>query len=459
MRKFLLSLLLISIFSINPAFAISDPTLRPNNKFGINILSPEANINDAARLVNTNGDWGYVLIVIKKSEKDIERWQAVFTTLSKKHLIPIVRIATDSGIGGNWEKPTVNDAEDWAIFLNELTWPTKNRYVQIYNEVNRAAEWGGTVNPQDYAQKLDKTIDALKAKNDDFFVLNSPLDLALGSSANSLTANLFFQQMEESIPGIFNKLDGWASHSYPNPDFSAPPEKLGRLGINGYVWELDQIKSYVDKDLPVFITETGWRRGNGINSGLSEETIAQYYINAFQQVWNDKQVVAVTPFVLSYPEPLFEKFSFVNETNGDKYYKFYKDIQKMIKIKGQPDRKNSVKITNMKILPNLIINQTYKTRITIKNTGNFVLNNEKDLIIEFDSAGIVTSKLELTEEKIYPGQEITINWEIKANKNGFLPYSFRIISDGKILTKRDLRLHSYTYADYFFEFIRKSLNR
>ena len=81
-------------------------------------------------------------------------------------------------------------------------------------------------------------------------------------------------QMEIAVPGIFTKLDGWASHSYPNPGFSSSPLKLGQKGISGYKWELERIAGYLDgKDLGVFITETGWRRSNF----LSDETISNYF--------------------------------------------------------------------------------------------------------------------------------------------------------------------------------------
>ena len=85
--------LFILLFLQNDAFAIVDPRNVPNNKVGVGILSPESEIEEASRMVNNNGDWGYVLIVIKKSERNIDRWQSIFNQLLKNHLIPIVRIA------------------------------------------------------------------------------------------------------------------------------------------------------------------------------------------------------------------------------------------------------------------------------------------------------------------------------------------------------------------------------
>ena len=68
MKIFLLTLLFFGSI-ISDAMATVDPRLTPNNKVGIGILSPEAEIEDASAMVNRNGDWGWVLLVIKKSER------------------------------------------------------------------------------------------------------------------------------------------------------------------------------------------------------------------------------------------------------------------------------------------------------------------------------------------------------------------------------------------------------
>ena len=102
--KFLTKLLVATVFlssvTASSTYAIVDPTLSPNNKVGINSLSPEAEITLTSDLVNTNGDWGWILIVIKKSERDTNRWQKVFDQLNRSHLIPIVRLATDTDTVG-----------------------------------------------------------------------------------------------------------------------------------------------------------------------------------------------------------------------------------------------------------------------------------------------------------------------------------------------------------------------
>lgn len=75
--------------------------------------------------------------------------------------------------------------------------------------------------------------------------------------------------MNEAVPGIFEKLEGWATHSYPQPEFSGdfynPPSWYEtRDQIENYKWELELLRKHFGvTDLPIFITETGWAHKEG----------------------------------------------------------------------------------------------------------------------------------------------------------------------------------------------------
>ncbi|QQG43341.1 MAG: hypothetical protein HYW45_04070 [Candidatus Daviesbacteria bacterium] len=329
----LLVLLTIPLL-LSPVLAITDPLSVTNNKFGIHIISPTSDeASQAASLVNSSGgDWGYVTLVIEDKDKDVNKWQNFFNTLTDKHLIPIVRIATHPADGA-WVSPTATAALAWADFLNQLTWPIKNRYVLIYNEPNHGAEWGGNVNPDQYATILSLTIDALKSRSSDFFVLNGSLDASSPQQLPELADEIWFlQKMNEAVPGIFNKLDGWSSHSYPNPNFAGLPTDSGRGSIKTYQWELETLKSLgLAKNLPVFITETGWKH-QGDQSFFEE--LSNYYQAAFTQSWTDPNIVAITPFLLNYLEPPFNSFSFLGPQG--QIYPFYTAVQSLPKLTGQP---------------------------------------------------------------------------------------------------------------------------
>ena len=464
MIKFILIAIILILVSVKSAFAITDPRSVPNNKIGIGILSPEAEIEEVAAMVNAKGEWGWVLVIIKKSERDFSSWQNILNMLTKNHLIPIIRIATDPDSQGNWQKPTDEDAQSWADFLSKLYFPTKNRYIQIYNEVNRASEWGGSVDAAAYTKELAKTIQALKAKNDNFFVLPSPLDLSLASGNKSLDAAVFYQTMVQTVPEIFTEIDGWASHSYPNPNFASSPQNLGRFGIDGYKWELSQISPHLKgKTLPVFITETGWKRKTTNSTGLDEEQIADFYKEAFEKVWVDENIVAVTPFIFNYQQEEFSPFSFKTDLQDKKYFDYYYTIQNLPKIKGEPVREEllspfTITTNHPPPLSDLIIkNQDEEIKISFKNTGNFIWNTQ-DLKIDLKGANLQIGTINWKKEEIYPGDETGITFKVKSDTEGLIPLVIRLYRNQKIISQSEVNLNSTNLMSYLIINVKGLIN-
>ena len=324
--------LIIQIFILlglpGKVLAITDPLAVPNNKLGIHILFPDE-VGKAADLVNNEGqgEWGYVVIPIQSTDRNRDKWQHFFDKCREQKIIPLIRVATTSD-GPNWELPSQYDLVDFANFLDELSWPTQNRYLIFLNEVNRADEFGGAVNPEKYADFLNEAIDIFKAKSPDFFILPAGLDNAASDKRTSLKWNLFLDRMHKKQPDIFNKIDGWVSHAYPNPDFSVRPDLKGENKINSFESDLNLLKKYTSKSLPVFITEAGWSDKN-----LSEKQIGLYYRYAFEKVWNHSQVVTVAPFLLSAQDGPFMQFSFLNKENK---FKSYAEDFKTFSSKGTP---------------------------------------------------------------------------------------------------------------------------
>ncbi len=333
--KILLYIFFFSLFLIlRPSLAIAkqDPRTISNNKVGVHILFP-SEIDNVANLVNGNGgDWGYVTIPIQRGDRDLVKWQTFMDKARMYHLIPIIRLATENNYFNTqtWSRPTYDDVLDFANFLSSLNWPTVNRYVVIFNEVNRGDEWGGAANPAEYADMLSYAKQIFQSKSDDFFILSAGLDNgASNQGTDYMSEYTYMQQMEASHPGIFEEIDGIASHSYPNPGFAQPPSYTGRTGIASFRFENSLIKSFSGKELPVFITETGWS-----TERVSDELASSYYNQAFSTVWNDNNVVAVTPFLLSAGAP-FVMFSLMQ---GDGHpTSQYEAIKELQKVQGKPD--------------------------------------------------------------------------------------------------------------------------
>ena len=326
---FLFAVLLNTLFS-SSAEAIYDPLSLKNNKFGIHILFPEE-LSEASVLVNsTGGDWGYVTIPIKASDKDLVKWQTFMDNSARFHLIPLIRLATEGDYFNNssWSKPTEYDVLDFANFLNSLSWPTKNRYVIVYNEQNRDDEWGGAPDASEYANILSYATEIFKEKSSDFFIILGGLDNAsINIPGKSLNQYTYMYQMEEAVPGIFSKIDAISSHSYPNPGFSAPPS-LASVGVNSFYYQKNIADTLGNKNLPVFITETGWS-----SDSLSSALQSEYYADSFNNYWNNQDIIAVTPFVFNADQGPFAQFSFIK--NGEKT-PIYETFRNLPKIKGEP---------------------------------------------------------------------------------------------------------------------------
>lgn len=316
-------------------FSYKDSIWDKNNKFGLYVYAESANFFEIAqKLVNSSGgDWGYVLIPYNVKDRDYNKWERVFSQLRNKHLIPIIQLWDVDP--ENYQLQTI----EAAYFLNRFVWPIRERYVSVYNEMNDSKFWYGYVDPKEYSRILEFTIDTFKNENDNYFMLNGAFNVTAPTDDKHLDAFEYMRQMNEEIPGIFNKLDGWASHPYPQPNFSSSPYKTGRWSIKAYESELNYLVTNlgVTKDLPVFITETGWAHAEGDvynSSFLDIDTVSDYFEIAFKEVWlPDNRVRAVTPFTIKY-DPPFDHFSWVNKDNVP--YLHYDTVQSMSKVAGNP---------------------------------------------------------------------------------------------------------------------------
>lgn len=382
MKKIIYACLLF-LFLIAPVTAQDSGA---NNKFGIHLAQPQKeDIVRAAELVNSEGgDWGYVTLVIQENDRNKGKWQEVFNVLRRLHLIPIIRLATNPE-GSNWRRPNKEDVDQWISFLSSLNWVVKERYVILFNEPNHATEWGGKVDPENYAEIAMLFAQKLKEKSPDFFVMLAGLDASAPSARPSYEDEYYF--LQEAITKIgkdrFRDLfDGLSSHSYPNPGFSGSPYASGRGTLKTYEWELSVFRELgVQRDLPVFITETGWS-----SEFISRDMIGDYFSYAFENVWKpDDRVVAVTPFILNYQGAPFLQFSW-QEFGGSGFYPQYSKVQSMVKTKGAPDQEEGGEIS-YDLPKELTIKSGFKFRIRLKNTGQAIWDRDFDYELRLENGG------------------------------------------------------------------------
>jgi hypothetical protein len=330
--------LTITLFfgAVRPVSALYDPLSKPNNFYGMHVLF-DSELGETAELVNSNGgEWGYIMVPIQMGDYDLEKWQGFMNSASEKKMIPIVRLMTDPYWANTnvWRKPNTSDLIDMANFLNSLNWPIENRYIIVFNEMNRYDEWGGGApNPEEYVDILSKTVDIFKERSGDFYMIMGGLDNAAPDDGTKhMSVFTYLERMAQHNPDAFKKIDGFSSHSYPNPGFEQPPSQDAVMGTSTYKFEYEFISQVAGAPKPAFITETGWD-----NTKVSQETIAAYYKESFETIWgNDRdKIVAITPFLLR-SHGGFDQFAFVVNDQKTRYYDTVKELKK---IKGEPQIK------------------------------------------------------------------------------------------------------------------------
>lgn len=384
----ILFILILSFFPF-PVRAVYDPLSVPNNKFGIHIADFN-DIFDTAPLINsTGGDWGYVTIVATDNDRNREKWQRMFDEMRRLHIIPLVRLATHPETAG-WKKPIGNTFDEIVSLFNALNWPTKNRYVILYNEPNHANEWGGTIDPEGYAEVAVLLAQKFKKASADFFVLPAGLDMAAGTDNASMNGAEYLRRMIASKPELLTILDGWTSHSYPNPAFSGSPNASGKGTIRSFDWELQYLRSLgLTKTLPVFITETGWIHNEGKTprfGPLSSDMVGANIQIAASSAWTDSRIVAITPFVFNYQDAPFDMFSW-KRLGGNGYYPQYEAYKNIQKIKGKPKQDEQYVLSDPLLPSTLVSNSSYTLKAGLINKGQGILNTNDGYSLVFSDEG------------------------------------------------------------------------
>lgn len=401
------------LFSNSPILASE------RNIFGLH-LTQTSDIESAAKIINSsNGDWGWATIVIRADQLDTQTWQDFFDNCRISHIIPIVRLATLND-NGSWQKPQYSIIDSFVSFLKNLNWPTTKRHIILFNEVNRAQEWGNQVDPKNYADISLYAIKKFKETDSNFFILSAGLDLAAPNKQNEfMSADEYIRQITLYQPTLFESFDGLASHSYPNHGFIGTPKDTGRHSILGYQWELSYLKSLgVKKQLPIFITETGWphREGESTdNKFYTHQTTSQFLITAIKKWQSDPQILAVTPFIYNYPYQPFDHFSWL-QLNGQMYPE-YQNVVDLTKNKNNVEQITSYQFVKINLPIFMFPGKTYSGQLILKNNGQSIWGQgETEFCLDPQTSSNVDILPICTDSNtIKPGQNHTYNFSFTLN--------------------------------------------
>ena len=311
---------LLSLVIILSVWLMSAPAVLATNgnKLGVHILETEE-LSEVAKLLP---DGGFVTVPVRLDQLGEIKWQKFFDEADKFRFIPIIRLATSHN-GKYWERPTKYDIVKFAGFFSKLDWHRGELIVIAFNEPNHAPEWGGKVDPANYGASLTFLVDWFATEPKQYLVLPAALDAAAGNSPATMALNLFLERLISEFPETIDKLAGWNSHAYPNPGFAGNPTDSHKMSVRSYQYELDEIKKRTGKDLPAYITETGWDQNK-----VKMKLIPQYFQFAYQKIWQpDDRVMAITPFLFNAQTMPFSAFSLL-DTN-EKPTLVYEMIKKL----------------------------------------------------------------------------------------------------------------------------------
>jgi len=311
----------------------------PNNKFGMYIGASIAQIGEVAPLVNSNGgDWGWVLVPMDVRQRDASFWQGLFEACKAHHIKPLIQLFNNNTCDVN-----EMDFPGLAAFFNELSWPTKHLYISVFNEVNAKDYWCEKLAPEEYGVALNTAVDSFKAVNPNFFVMPAAFNSSCRSGPRYLDEEEYLLRMNAAAPGIFGKIDGWANHAYPQPEFSGdfynPPSWYGvRDQIENYKWEMGLLSRHFGVNgLPIFITETGWAHSEGSmpkKEYKHSSVAARYFDDAYRNHWlPNNQIVAILPFVW-YKE---DAPNFNWKRQDGSFYPQYDVVMSFPKVAGTDD--------------------------------------------------------------------------------------------------------------------------
>lgn len=269
---------------------------------GVHILHPD----ELVLLLPHRGEAEkfYVTVPYLLSDRRTGTWNSFFKLSKENNITPIIRLSSEFDFdAGYWRVPTKKEVVDGISFLTSLNWEGE-RIVILFNEPNHAKEWGGSVDPEGYADVAMFTASWLHTEPGDYLVLPAGLDASAPNSGTTMESFLFWNWVFSRQPDLVNWINGWTSHSYPNPGFVGSPYSIGKQSLRGFEEELFYLRRFSKQDLPVYITETGWRQTKSIN-----RVLASYYEYAYKNIWSHPQVKAVTVFLLQGAPGPFEEFS------------------------------------------------------------------------------------------------------------------------------------------------------
>lgn len=335
-----------------------------DNRFGIGLVGPgDTQQLDLTADLAGPGGWIKPIFdgVVPGMAGPKPEWIERVRDLYARELVPVVRFAPDWGDRRvrNQSDPGSDGlrytalAASYVAIVRGLPIPEGRRfYVEVHNEPNLCYEWScdrgrfeGDRIPSErialeYASMLRDVADALHALGDPRIqVVNGGLAPGGvrwcecvgpgegGFEAGNTSAD-FLRQMAAGVPGVFDRIDAFASHAYPAEGegwgFFVPYERAGP----GLRWLERELAAIERPSLDVLLTETGWPATHGGHTFGSREDVARWTRAAYEGFWLEHpNVRAVMPFILLDRGGSWDGFAWASP--GGEPYPVFQEIRNL----------------------------------------------------------------------------------------------------------------------------------
>ena len=173
----------------------------------------------------------------------------------------------------------------------------------------------------------------------------------------------------------------------------------------------------VKKELPVFITETGWPHREGEtrnNSFYTSKTASKLLLTALDIWQKDPRVLAVTPFIFNFPYPPFDHFSWLQK--NETIYPEYQIIVDTPKSKNSINQINGVRVKTINLPLIIFAGTKYASTLELENTGQAIWGETTFCLNPSPSPNITLTPLCLDQTRhVLPGHSIKISFDFQIN--------------------------------------------
>ena len=197
-----------------------------------------------------------------------------------------LRIIARIDLAPAWARPVGSsptappeDIADYAEFIAEFVRRYQGRvqFIQVWNEPNLAAEWGGSIDPEGYARLLDAAATAARAVDPNVVILSAPMAMTTENSERAMDDLRYWQALYDA--GVSPSFDIMAANAYGlNQRFDAPPDK-SELNIRRVELLRELAVRNGDTNKPGLVDRIWVERVSGIISARGFALVAGYRIS------------------------------------------------------------------------------------------------------------------------------------------------------------------------------------